>query len=414
MQLPAAYQNLRNFEPGLGFQGWTQAQLQSALLASGIPPHVLPPLLFTISLVCLLCFWGMASLLAWRKSDTWIGLMIIYILAGTAPGFTFLASNAVESGYSLLAFYQKISATLIWPTFFVLLYLFPDGRFVPRWTRFLAPLPYIEFILVWWIDPKSFFVTLLQWTAIMFAAGGIASQVYRYRRTSNPSQRQQTKWVVFALGVLVVSLFINLATISLDPTITIGTVKRFLFDLYGNYVFGVIMATLIPLSMGISILRYRLWDIDLIIRRTLLYTLLSGSLGVVYFGSVIVLRQVSGIFTGESSAALVISTLLIAALFTPLRRGLQTAIDRRFYRQKYDLAQSLERFSTVARNEVELAALSESLASVVTTALQPQSFSLWIKPPLPNGMAGQTGVGDPSTIGRVMQESPSRITRLLI
>ncbi|HMN58798.1 MAG TPA: hypothetical protein PJ988_00455 [Anaerolinea sp.] len=340
--------------------------------------------------------------------------MIIYILAGTAPGFTFLASNAVESGYSLLAFYQKISATLIWPTFFVLLYLFPDGRFVPRWTRFLAPLPYIEFILVWWIDPKSFFVTLLQWTAIMFAAGGIASQVYRYRRTSNPSQRQQTKWVVFALGVLVVSLFINQATISLDPTITIGTVKRFLFDLYGNYVFGVIMATLIPLSMGISILRYRLWDIDLIIRRTLLYTLLSGSLGVVYFGSVIVLRQVSGIFTGESSAALVISTLLIAALFTPLRRGLQTAIDRRFYRQKYDLAQSLERFSTVARNEVELAALSESLASVVTTALQPQSFSLWIKPPLPNGMAGQTGVGDPSTIGRVMQESPSRITRLLI
>ena len=89
LHLPDSYQNLRDLVPGIGFQGWTQAQLQSAAQAVGIAPGVLAPFLFGLDLLGLLCFWGMAALLAWRRSDSWIGLLVIYILAGTAPGFTF-------------------------------------------------------------------------------------------------------------------------------------------------------------------------------------------------------------------------------------------------------------------------------------------------------------------------------------
>jgi hypothetical protein len=146
-----------------------------------------------------------------------------------------------------------------------------------------------------------------------------------------------------------------------------------------NYLFGVIFAALIPLSIGISILRYRLWDIDLIIRRTLLYSVLTATFGALYFGSVVLLRQVLAGLTGESNVAIVISTLLVAVLFEPVRRRVQYFIDRRFYRPKYDAARSLEEFSSAASREVELAHLTANLVGVVHKTVQPEQVSVWIR-----------------------------------
>lgn len=138
----------------------------------------------------------------------------------------------------------------------------------------------------------------------------------------------------------------------------------------------------LPIAIGMAILKYRLYDIDLIIRRTLLYSILTAMLALIYFGSIVLLQLLFGTVTGEfSPVEIAISTLAIAFLFTPLRRGLQDFIDRRFYRRKYDTAHALQAFGLAARNEVELDKLSDELLSVISETMQPTQVSLWLAHP---------------------------------
>jgi hypothetical protein len=138
--------------------------------------------------------------------------------------------------------------------------------------------------------------------------------------------------------------------------------------------------TLIPITVGFAVLRYRLYDIDLIIRKTLVYGALSATLGLVFFGGVALLQRVFGGITGteDSPVAIVISTLMIAALFSPLRRRIQDFIDRRFYRQKYNAEQALADFTATARNETDLDALSSKLVEVVSQTMQPERVTVWL------------------------------------
>jgi hypothetical protein len=137
----------------------------------------------------------------------------------------------------------------------------------------------------------------------------------------------------------------------------------------------------IPIAMGIAVTRYRLYEIDLIINRTLVYGSLTAMLVALYFGGIVMLQRVFVLLTGEQSTlAVVASTLLIAALFTPLRRRIQGFIDRRFYRRKYDTRKTLEAFSAQLRNETDLDALSDDLVSVVWETMQPAHVSLWLRP----------------------------------
>ena len=154
------------------------------------------------------------------------------------------------------------------------------------------------------------------------------------------------------------------------------------------YRFSVVANLGIPvlgLALAMAVLRYRLFDIDVIIRRTTSYALLTALLGLVYFGSVVVFQRLLAPLTGESTAAVVLSTLLIAALFLPLRRRVQDTIDRRFFRRKYDAQKTLEAFAATVRNETDLDALTAELVRVIQETMEPENVTVWLREPTADG-----------------------------
>jgi hypothetical protein len=198
-----------------------------------------------------------------------------------------------------------------------------------------------------------------------------ASLFVRLRRARGV-ERQQIKWFTYT-GVVASSAALLTYTIS-EPT---GA----LWLKWVGYVVMQVALIGMPISMGIAILRYRLYEIDLIINRTLVYGSLTATLVALYFVGIVVLQRFIVLLTGQQSTlAVVASTLLIAALFTPFRRRIQSFIDRRFYRRKYDARKTLEDFSTRLRNETDLDALDAELVGVVRETMQPAHVSLWLRP----------------------------------
>jgi hypothetical protein len=157
---------------------------------------------------------------------------------------------------------------------------------------------------------------------------------------------------------------------------------QYVFDFSGaaGLVFTIAL-TALPISVGIAILRYRLYEFDTIIRRTLVYGGLSALLAGLYFGIVLALQQVFSSFAGGSDLAVAVSTLAVAALFGPARRRVQRVVDRRFYRRRYDAQRTLESFAATLRDEIDLDALGGELRSIVRETMQPAQVSLWLRPP---------------------------------
>jgi hypothetical protein len=327
-----------------------------------------------------LLYIGLSVLIFYRAFDQLVGLLASF-------SFLLLGSQALVGDPSRLSSVLQvvgnvIGVELLFFCFGFFLVTFPDGRFVPRWSWLIGCTFFVQAIL--FQLPDSF--SVLSWPVPLFllelvlAYGSpVAIQVYRYLRVSTPAQRQQTRWVIFGLTSFVL-LF--LLTISMGIFIpNVGVVGSLLY--LASASLPSLAFLLIPLSITMAILRSRLWDIDVIIRRTLVYSTLTVILTLLYVGLVIGLESLVRQFPGQSAnppAAIVVSTLAIAALFQPLRRWIQLVIDRRFFRHKYNAARTVAAFSVTVRNEVDLQQLSEHLATVVQETMQPAHISLWLRP----------------------------------
>lgn len=269
-----------------------------------------------------------------------------------------------------------------------LMYVFPNGRFVPPWTRYLMlVVPFTALFLLWpgW-QPPTVLIDIDQLTdyltfsvLLFWLATGAYAQIYRYRHVSVAVERQQTKWVVLGFASTVVVFLVVILPRALFPALHSGL--NLVLYVLADIPLTLFALLFVPLSISISIFRYRLWDIDLIIRRTLVYSLLTGSLALVYFSSVVLLQTlVDSFVSGNTPLVTVVSTLAVAALFTPLRRRIQNFNDRRFYRRKYDAQKVLGAFSETLRDEVDLDYLTDSILEVVDDTMQPAHASLWLKP----------------------------------
>jgi hypothetical protein len=323
----------------------------------------------------------LAGLIFWRRANTWVGLLVSLAFLFTALVFFAEELRSLARAYPhlqlLVDFLTSISVVLL----LMLFYIFPDGRFAPRWMRWFAAAVLLAVVL----DPLlnrggTRAASTTMFVIFVFAVAapmGLISQIYRFRKVSNSAQQQQTKWVLFGFlcmfaGMLPWMIFGEIAPLA-------PGVPRLIF--YLSLIPQYILIAMFPIAVAIAIMRYRLWDINLVIRRTLQYTLLTSLLASTYLGGVLILQGILGPLTGSVNSPLitVITTLGIAALFNPLRLRIQDFIDRRFYRKKYDAQKALQRFAAAARDEVELDKLTAALLNVVEETMQPEQASLWLK-----------------------------------
>jgi hypothetical protein len=319
-------------------------------------------------------------LIFWRRSDDWFALLVVLFLVmfnSTIPG------TALALVYPALGVPTSVMSVLGQVSLGVFFLLFPNGRFVPRWMGLLLLLFIIQTISA--VLPFASPFNSNNWPlwlngllSLTIDGSIIFSQIYRYRRVSTPVERQQTKWVVLGISAVVTG-FIALGLLNaFFPSLNQPDTPYYLIPSLAYP----LLLLLLPLSTGVAILRYRLYDIDVLINRTLIYGSLTALLVALYVGLILALQAVVRVVTGSLSQQpliLVGSTLVIAALFQPLRRRIQGMIDRRFYRRKYDAARTLAAFSATLRNEVDLHQLREHLVTVVEETMQPTHVSLWLR-----------------------------------
>ena len=325
----------------------------------------------SLTLICSV----VAAVIFFRRSDDRMALFTSFVLllfggAGAAGTMRALAEVHPTLWFPvhLLDYLSQVSVVV----FFC---LFPNGRFVPRWTRWLALASVAYFVFDIYF-PDSTVAALTDPLFFAFLGALVIAQVYRYRRVSTPDQRQQTKWVVFGCTVAL-SGFTAVVGLSFLPAVReVGPLGYMAFS---TLVYGLL--GLIPLSIGVAVLRSRLYDIDVVINRALVYGSLTVTLLGVYLGCVVGLQYAFHALTGsKSQLAVVTSTLAIAALFVPLRRRVQALIDRRFYRDKYDARRTLETFSVRLRDETNLEDLTDELLAVVRDTVRPAHVSVWLRP----------------------------------
>jgi hypothetical protein len=352
-----------------------------------------------LGLAMVLTFSVVGAVVASRHPRNIIGW--IFCTMGLLAGLGTLASGYAEFWLTSGSGSQSVGETAAWfaswwwtflvivPTTFLLL-LFPDGRLPsPRWrpVAWCAGLGISGLVVSYALDagPLGDFPQVVNpygidspvVSVVAVAAALVVgvcmvtsaiSLIVRARRAGRV-ERQQIKWLAYGSAVVVGTIFVGGVISIWSGLLSIAVITVALLGL--------------PVITGIAIVRYRLYDIDFLINRTLVYGALTATLALVYFGGVASAQAIFRAFTGQHEQpqlAVVVSTLVIAALFSPLRRRMQGFIDRRFYRRKYDARKTLEDFSAKLRDETDLDTLSENLASVVRETMQPAHVSLWLRP----------------------------------
>jgi hypothetical protein len=362
---------------------------------------------------------GFGVFIVWLRPRDWTTRLLGLALVGTGNVFNFQAHGVLFFiSDSLSGIHLGIHA-VSGATYVHALLIFPNGKLIPRWSVGLIGAVYLlmAYAIIFIVIPAgmgdAFFegspgevyssvisldtVYFVVFFGLLIPIIGLTSQLYRYRVIYTPQERQQTKLVVWSIAVSFGAgiLFILLAgLLNASQWANLGVEAAFedLEELV--FVYFPLMFAIVPISLVIAILRYRLWDIDHLVNRTLVFGMLTAMLAATYFGGVILLQLAFRAVTDQGSGvAIVISTLTIVALFQPLRRRIQALIDRRFYRRRYDAAQALAAFSATIRDEVNLDRVSEALISVVEETMQPAHVSLSLR--RVSGSAGQVSSDNP-------------------
>ncbi len=349
--------------------------LVHALEASGVSVEAYVVSTLILTLVSLLMCLSVAAVLFWRKSDDWMALLVALMLV--LMGTTYVTHLLLQchSPWQVPALFLS---TLAFGALFLVFSLFPTGQFVPSWIGWL-PVGWIAWgvAITFWHDAPGFYQLYV--LALLGALLGIVgAQTYRYHRVSTVLQRQQTKWVVLGASAAMVAVVVVALPMVLFPSLV---QPNWLYHMLvvPTYTLAIFLGSL---SIGLAILRSRLWDIDRLINRTLVYGTLTGTLALIYAGLVIALHfLLRGLLSQTNDIVIVASTLAIAALFQPLRRHIQATIDRRFYRCRYDATQTLAAFSETLRSEFDLHQVRQQLVAVVQETMQPAHISLWLLQP---------------------------------
>jgi hypothetical protein len=358
------------------------AAVRAALDSLGLPLDAYTAYMTGMVVLLPLIYLAVAAAIMWRRSDDRMGLVasLYLLLASTANEPNTEALVAANPAWFVPA---RLTFSALAVSFALLLFTFPDGRVTPRWSGLPLGL---------WLAAISviFFNTDLYPTEgasidseviLVSALAGITAQVYRYIRVSGPTERQQTKWVIAGVAVAPLGFAVAIALHQLVPAFAQAGMRETTYDLIG-VTFLSLSFSLIPITLGIAILRHHLWDIDLLINRALVYGLLTGALVAVYVGGVVLLQGLFRALTGQDSdVAVVASTLAVAALFLPLRQRVQAFIDRRFYRRKYDAARILAAYGAALREDADVERVSAELLAVVHETVQPAHADLWLRPP---------------------------------
>jgi hypothetical protein len=313
-------------------------------------------------------------LIFWRRSNDGPAMLValMLILSAAIPMRTEWALHRAVPWLQLPIRFLWVLAMFLWLIF---LFVFPDGRFVPRWTRLLGAAAIPTAVLVDVSHEQSttsLGLTVLIWA--VFWGTGLYAQAYRYRHVSGPVQRQQTKWVALAVGLVLIFLLLGI----LIPILFLGPANP-----WSAWALAALLPLMLlfPASFAIAILRHHLYDIDRLVSRTLTYGLLTVVLALVYTGAVVVLGQALNPQDGDSPLAVAASTLLVAALFQRLRHRIQTTVDRRFNRRRYDAAKTIDAYSIRLREQLDLDTVSSELLGVVNQTMQPTKVSLWLRLP---------------------------------
>ena len=343
---------------------------------------------------------GVALFVMRRVPDNACGPLLLLWGVGVL-GWSLPISWGIPSlSAAMIVFYQFYFFGVAFSALVCLLYVFPTGRVEPAWmTRPLIGavivIMFFGVVTAMIVNPADIYGpgvganpvysrtlagyetqlgTLALMVPLVMMLGAVISLAWRFRHAA-PRERQQVKFLVFGFAVLVVEAM-ALVLITGIETPENPTSRQLWFSILSFMAWQALPAVII----AVTIARYKLWDIDLIIRRTVSYAILTGILAMIYFGSIIILQRLLAPLTGDSDVATILSTLLIAALVLPLRRRIQDLIDRRFYRRKYDAQKTLEQFAQTARDETDLEKLTAELVRVIQETMEPEHLSIWLRP----------------------------------
>lgn len=355
----------------------------------------------TLRLVGMLVFAVTGLIVFSLKSDDWMTMLVsVMLLTMGAALFAPLSIGVAVHPEWAPAGKLVGSMSPPWPDFgrslaglsFVLAtYFIPDGRPVPRWTKYVLIVLAIH-IGLWTLFPTSpfnvnFWPGFLQaaWT-IGLPVSGVTAQVYRFSVVADTEERRKTRLVVLALGTAT-AVFVLLALFNPElggGLFDLGVVTPRVRAAYELLLLGVLGAALLlfPVAIAVSVLRYGLWNVRVLVNRALVYGGVTGIIVVVGLGLVFVLSELLAGVLGQvvaEEAALVSAAVVLTLLFQPARRQVQQVVDKSFYRRKYDAARTLERFSSQLRHEVDLNSLADDLLSVVQTSMQPGHISLLLR-----------------------------------